>query len=408
VRAWRIATGDINHDGKIEIVAVDNPNRHLKAFSYNGSILWDVDISSKSNEFHPPILLEDVTGDGIPEILVGYRDTADILKVDVYKGDGSYIKTLNAGQGGYDSICAPFMVKGDRVFISCDAGYSCSPRGLKALSYSTGNVVWEYIVGTASWGNWYSVGDIGNDGVLDISIPSGTPHNGCSGQGTNDDQLYSIVVKEDGTRLFSTLLSTLEGVSHIDGSYSQKLIDLNGDGNPEVIGFEGHNVPYYPGTNKILLINSSGTAIIRTWNGPSNGSVWFSSIVDINGDGKKEIVASTHYAGTDPGSKENIYIISYDLTSTLYQSAGAGVVLGTNDIDGDGQIEIIVLQNSTKKIRVLNPDLTEQWSYQLGAGEVWWGDFNFAISDLDGNGINEIIIAPGVSTADSLYVLEPQ
>jgi len=123
---------------------------------------------------------------------------------------------------------------------------------------------------------------------------------------------------------------------------------------------------------------------------------------------KKEIVASTHYAGTDPGSKENIYIISYDLTSTLYQSAGAGVVLGTNDIDGDGQIEIIVLQNSTKKIRVLNPDLTEQWSYQLGAGEVWWGDFNFAISDLDGNGINEIIIAPGVSTADSLYVLEPQ
>jgi len=409
VKDWDITTGDINHDGKIEIVAVDNPNRHLKAFSYNGTLLWDIDLSSKSEALSGN-LLEDVTGDGIPEILVGYRDTNDIIKVDVYKGDGSYIKTLNAGQGGYDSICAPFMVKGDRVFISCDAGYSCSPRGLKALSYSTGNVVWEYIKGPAQWGNWYSVGDIGKDGVLDISIPSGTPHNGCYGQDTNDDQLYSIVVKEDGTRLFSTLLSTLEGVSHIDGSYSQKLIDLNGDGNPEVIGFEGHNVPYYPGTNKILLINSSGTAIIRTWNGPSNGNVWNSSIADINGDGKKEIVASTHYAGTDPGSKENIYIISYDLTSTLYQSAGAGVVLGTNDIDGDGQIEIIVLQNSTKKIRVLNPDLTEQWSYQLGTAEVGWdaSPYNFAISDLDGNGINEIIIAPGVSTADSLYVLEPQ
>lgn len=84
------------------------------------------------------------------------------------------------------------------------------------------------------------------------------------------------------------------------------------------------------------------------------------------------------------------------------------MVLGTNDIDGDGQIEIIVLQKSTKKIRVLKPDLTEQWSYQLSAGEDWWFDLNFAISDLDGNGVNEIIIAPGVSTSDSLYVLEPQ
>jgi hypothetical protein len=300
------------------------------------------------------------------------------------------------------------MVKGDMVFVDCLAGRSCSPRGLKALSYSAGNVVWQYIVGASIIASYYSVGDILGDGILDISISGFSSHNGCYGQDTDDDQLYSVVVKEDGTRLFSTPLSTLEGVGHIDGVYSQKLIDLDGDGKPEIIGFENHDSTYYKGKSKIFLINSSGTAIIRTWNGPYNGGGWFSSIVDINRDGKKEIVASTDYQGSDPGSKENLYIISYDLTSTLYQSDGAGVVLGTNDIDGDGQIEIIVLQKSTKKIRVLKPDLTEQWSYQLSAGEDWWFDLNFAISDLDGNGVNEIIIAPGVSTSDSLYVLEPQ
>jgi hypothetical protein len=103
VRLWNLTTGDINNDGKIEIVAMDTPNRHIKAFSYNGTLLWDIDISSKSTEFSiiSGILLDDVTGDGVPKILAGYKDTTGNLKVDVFKGDSSYIKTLNAGKGGY-------------------------------------------------------------------------------------------------------------------------------------------------------------------------------------------------------------------------------------------------------------------------------------------------------------------
>jgi hypothetical protein len=398
VREWLIATGDINGDGKVEIVAVDAVNKRLKAISYSGTILWDIAIPSAS--YVVPPFLENVQGDSSPEILVGYRDTSNNLKVDVYDGNGNLIKTLNAGLGGYDSFCAPFMVKGDKVFIWCQAGYSCSPRGLKALSYSGANVVWENISGNSLGGDPYSVADIDNDGVLDISIPSFTPHNGCSGGGINDGVLWSIVIKENGLTRFATNLASLQGLPDLNGAYSQKLADLDGDGNPEIIGFEWHDPTFYTGINKIHIINSTGTAIVRTWNGPSNGDRWHSSIVDLNGDGRKEIVASAW-------AIEDLYILSYDLSTTLYTSPGGGILLGTNDIDGDGEIEIIVLQRSTKKIRVLNRDLTEQWSYTLPVAQVRWADETFAISDLDGNGINEIIIAPGVSTIDKLYVFEP-
>jgi hypothetical protein len=177
VREWLIATGDINGDGKVEIVAVDAVNKRLKAISYSGTILWDIAIPSAS--YVVPPFLENVQGDSSPEILVGYRDTSNNLKVDVYDGNGNLIKTLNAGLGGWDSFCAPFMVKGDTVFLWCQAGYSCSPRGLKALSYSGANVVWENISGNSLGGDPYSVADIDNDDVLDISIPSFTPHGCC-------------------------------------------------------------------------------------------------------------------------------------------------------------------------------------------------------------------------------------
>jgi hypothetical protein len=400
VKEWLIATGDINGDGKVEIVAVDAVNKRLKAISYSGAILWDIAIPSAS--YVVPPFLENVQGDSSPEIFVGYRDTSNNLKVNVYDGNGNLIKTLNAGLGGWDSSCAPFMVKGDTVFLWCQAGYSCSPRGLKALSYSGANVIWENISGNSLGGAPYSVADIDNDGVLDISIPSFTPHNGCSGGGIDDGQLWSIVIKEDGTTRFATTLASLQGIGHLDGWYTQKLADLDGDGNPEIIGLEGHDSPY-PGTNKVYIINSTGTAIVRTWNGPYNGGPYSqsSSIVDLNGDGKKEIIYSSW------GPVEDLYILSYDLSTTLYTSPGGGILMGTNDIDGDGEIEIIVLQRSTKKIRVLNRDLTEQWSYTLPVAQVRWADETFAISDLDGNGINEIIIAPGVSTMDKLYVFEP-
>jgi len=400
VKEWLIATGDINGDGKSEIVAVDAVNKRLKAISYSGTILWDIVIPSAS--YVVPPFLENVQGDSSLEILIGYRDTSNNLKVGVYDGNGNLIKTLNAGLGGWDSFCAPFMVKGDTVFLWCQAGYSCSPRGLKALSYSGGGVVWENISGNSLGGAPYSVADIDNDGVLDISIPSFTPHNGCSGGGINDDQLWSIVIKEDGTTRFATTIASLQGIGYLDGWYTQKLADLDGDGNPEIIGFEGHDSPY-PGTNKVYIINSTGTAIVRTWNGPYNGGPYSQSsgIVDLNGDGKKEIIYSSW------GPVEDLYILSYDLSTTLYTSPGGGILMGTNDIDGDGEIEIIVLQRSTNKIRVLNRDLTEQWSYTLPVAQVRWADETFAISDLDGNGINEIIIAPGVSTMDELYVFEP-
>jgi len=61
-------------------------------------------------------------------------------------------------------------------------------------------------------------------------------------------------------------------------------------------------------------------------------------------------------------NEEKIYVFGALIGSTnvslLAQSApGAGRILAVNDIDGNGQDDIIVYQSSTSKIRVLRNDL---------------------------------------------------
>lgn len=180
----------------------------------------------------------------------------------------------------------------------------------------------------------------------------------------------------------------------MEGFYTQKLVDLNGDGHDELLGFEGHDPTYYQGTNKIHLISASGT-LVRSWSGSYDGFEMNCAVADLNNDGRKELVVSE-------SNNENLYVVSYDLTQTLASSPGAGRVLGINDVDGDGALEIIVHQSSSRRVRVLSTSLSEKASYQVASSAGDWSEYEFAVADVDGDGLNEIVYSP---YNDSLYVL---
>jgi len=106
-------------------------------------------------------------------------------------------------------------------------------------------------------------------------------------------------------------------------------------------------------------------------------------------------------------NEEKIYVFGALIGSTnvslLAQSApGAGRILAVNDIDGNGQDDIIVYQSSTSKIRVLRNDFTELFSYTVGGS--FGSSSGFAISDIDNDGRNEILY----SNNTTFYVIGAQ
>jgi len=250
-----------------------------------------------------------------------------------------------------------------------------------------------------------SIADMDEDGKLEITFESSTPHNGCSGSGVNgngtrttDGDFYTIVIDEDGNEEF-TLSYTADGES--DGNFNNLFVDMDRDGVWEILALEGHHTAYYHGTSQIHLIDVSTHSITRTFNGARDAQwgIWppyYPTIVDINGDGKDEvIVTQTQYNG---GEKKWIslgtYVLSPELSNIDSTDTG-GFVCVANDLNGDGQIEIIMRDGES--IRVVDNELNELWSFTAG-GEI--GD-NVIVSDTNLDGRNEIIFL-----ADKLYVLE--
>ena len=122
-----ITLGDVNGDGNLEIVAGSLANKVVNIYSSTGKFLYSI-VRSDAKDFRTS-LIADTTGDGVPEILIGLRDSLNYLKIAIYSGlDGSLVKTLTYGQDGYDSSIIPAYVKGDIVISWLYAGDSCMPR----------------------------------------------------------------------------------------------------------------------------------------------------------------------------------------------------------------------------------------------------------------------------------------
>jgi len=393
-----VLTVDLNNDDILDIVASDGSS--LNAYDGQGNVLWSVNTSAMLQ------YIGDIDADLQPEIFVSYKDGNNHLKVDVYNADGTLDKTLDRGPSGYDSYMSILTHDVDNLIVGYGAGYSLSPRGVGILRYSWGGEDAYFATGGGGLWGTFGMGDSDNDGLLEIALPWGTPHNGASANGTTDGDLYGVLLEVDTSVSPSTLSSQfMKPISawnpsiNPNGYDSAMMPDLDGNGISEILFLEGHDSTYYIGSNYVYNVSPDGT-LISSWQGPYNG--WFplgTLINDINSDGIKELVMSAR-------NNETVSIISGStFTSTSVNTCSdTGRVLGATDIDGDGQDEIIVHQSNSGNIRVLNTgDLTEISSWNIGSfSPITFDRLNrFVISDVTGDGNLELILGAG----DGLYIL---
>ncbi|MDF7824664.1 S8 family serine peptidase [Pontiellaceae bacterium B12227] len=365
-----VLTGDVDGDGQLEIVVTSGST--MRIHNSSGALERSVDLPRESFM----AMLEDVDGDGVPEIFLGGKGSG--FASYAYDGNGVLLQTF-AGQhgGGSDVTMRPIGLSNGKMLVGYNAGYARTPRGVASFDYGSASEDWYYQIGPAN--GLYSVADMDADGNLDITMSANTVHNGASGNGTTDGDLYTIVVDENGLGKLTRIYDAPS-----NGNSSHVFVDFNADGTHDILGFKGHDSTYYPGQAKIQHFAADGT-VLNTFNGPDN-SRWtgLHSIGDLDGDAVPEIVATAYYSATSTKT----YVLDTNLVQ-LAESSIVGKIELLADVDGDGLREVVLLSRDGM-VSLLGQDLSLVSSLQLeGQG------FEVIASDLEGDGRIELLCRIG-------------
>lgn len=361
-----VLTGDVDGDGELEIVVTSGST--LRIHSGSGSIERTVALPRDCFVS----MLEDMDGDSTPEIFLGGGGTG--FASFIYRGDGTLLQTFNGlHAGGSDVTMRPIGLNNGKMLVGYNAGYARTPRGVAAFDLRSAAETWYYQIGPAN--GLYSLTDMDADGVLDITMSAHTVHNGASGNGTTDGDLYTIVVDENGVGKLTRIYDAPR-----NGNSSHVFADLDADGTYEILGFKGHDSTYYPGQAKIHRFAPDGT-VLNTFNGPNN-SRWtgLHAVGDLDGDTVPEIVATANYSATS----NKTYVLDANLIP-LAESGIDGKVELIGDLDGDGYREVVLLSRNGM-VSLLGMDLSLISSLQLdGLGS------EVIASDLEGDGQIELL-----------------
>jgi len=193
-----VLTGDVNGDGSLEIVYTENNIIHV--LDGNGNELWSMSPGLVDECHHNA--LEDVTGDGIPEIIAGAKVNS-ILKLLFYDGYGNLIHEITETEqvGQYDYIKARAVSDidddGDLEVVFWRLwGFGPWSRGVGVFDYDSGTREWFYPIGPNIW--TLCIADITGDSNKEILTGTIGPCNGHSANGFSDCSCYAICWDKDG------------------------------------------------------------------------------------------------------------------------------------------------------------------------------------------------------------------
>jgi outer membrane protein assembly factor BamB len=325
---------DTDGDGSQNFLA-GSSGAGQKAYDYNGmdgAVTWvfDTFLEPEPGWVYSLAQLDDITGDGVPEVAFGAGSTNDGLYVvdgaSTAPGQATVLWRYQApdaigsvrsigdvnGDGDDDVLAA--VIDDGNVVLCMDGG----------TTLPGGRVLWSYPA------NVYAVGvlpDVNSDGI---------------------DEALAVLWISDGSAIrcldgatggvlwSSTTVPTF-------GMMVDPLADVTGDGIAEVVVSSWENAVS-------VLDGSNGSQVWKTTVGTLNGGdVWTArGIPDLDGDGFDDVIAGSFdaYAYAMSGSDGEILWAFHTGNRVLS-------VYPVGDLDGDGRAEVAVgTQNTTNDVVV--------------------------------------------------------
>ena len=408
--AQAIAVGDVNGDGKLDLVVVNSAC--LAVLLGNGDGTFQPPLINGSAGGAPALALADVNGDGKLDIVVaggnvsvgvllgngdgtfqaaqfyssGGTGAVSVAVADM-NGDGKLdlVVANNAGGPGIDGSIGVLLGNGDGTFQA--------PHTFDSGGFETASVV---------------VADVNGDGkpdALAVSACTDYPVTTNCGLGGVLDVLMG---NGDGT--FQPAQNDIFGS---DAPRSIAVGDVNEDGKLDLVVASSaacnNTITCIGPAVTILLGNGDGT--FRTAQSYSSGGFLGSSealaIADVNGDGKPDLIV----ANADSISI-NSYTVNGDVSVLLgngdgtfqpAQSYSSGAYNATavavGDVNGDGKTDVLVANNCiiqdcslTGAVGVLlgNGDGTLRAALTYPSGG--WIPYVIAVGDVNADGKSDLVV----------------
>jgi uncharacterized repeat protein (TIGR01451 family) len=290
--AGSIAVGDIDLDGRPEILAVAESGDRLLAFEHDGAFKWRSGVIPGAINWGGPALA-DLDRDGLPEIVVG----ATVLDHD---GVRRWVGTAGRGDNtnlGPLSLVADLDLSGNPEVVAGNTAYR-----------SNGTVVWQRSLGDG----FNAVGNFDADPFPEIVL-------------VTNGSVY--LLQHDGT--------TAWGPVAIPGGGRggpPTVADVDGDGQPE-IGVAG--------SSRYVVFETNGAVKWQAVIQDNSSNVTGSSVFDFDGDGRAEVVY---------GDERFLRIYRGSDGTVLYQFAKGSATTYelpvVADVDADGNAEIVAIANN--------------------------------------------------------------
>ena len=389
---------DLNGDGKLDLVIANECTDStctagsVSVLLGNGDGTFQPAVTYKAPYFPNIVAIADLNGDGKLDIVAGtYCGNGDTTclsssaTVLLGNGDGTFQAGLGYAAGSYVSSVAVGDLNGDGKPDIVTDGCFDSICGNVAVLLGNGDGTFQAAMTYGSGGaSSVAIGDLNGDGKPDLAVIN------------NGGGAEVLLGNGDGT--FAETFSVGGFVA-----FSVVVADVNGDGKLDLVTAN----PCITSTNGcpsgavgVLLGNGDGTFQNATIY--SSGGVYAHSVVvvDVNGDGKADVVLGNTFTPNGPGSNAAVLFGNGDGTfqSPVSYESGPGnapsVVPG--DVNGDGIIDLLVVADAVDS----NDDGAVNVLLGIGGGKfasaatyvpAGLGSNALVVADLNGDGNPDLV-----------------
>jgi hypothetical protein len=329
--ATSVVVADVNGDGTADLVVTNFCTSSINCPALDGVFgslgAVTVLIGNADGTFQSPVTygsggygalsvaVEDVNGDGKPDLLVANHSpiTNGSVGVLIGNGDGTFQTAVTYGSGGIDASWITVAdVNGDGkpdVLVANQCIASKCPEGAVGVLLGNGDGSFKTAVPYGSGGfdsMSVAVADLNGDGKLDVLVTNLCPvSNSDCGNYRVSGTVGVLLGNGDGS--FQPVVTYRSG--GID-AWSVAVADVNGDGKPDVLVTN-----YISSTVGVLLGNGNGT-FQPAMTYASGGNPTNFAAADVNGDGSPDVLVANYCKGNCTGEGVVGVLLNKPTTST--------------------------------------------------------------------------------------------
>jgi uncharacterized repeat protein (TIGR01451 family) len=380
-----LAVGDMNHDGKSDVVVADSGNGNLYLLLGNGrGGFTSTTLFSCGGVSNGPsaVAIADFNGDGNNDVVVanGKSNTIGVMFGDGKGGLGAVHTYATGGNYAYNLAIGDFNGDGkpDIAVVNCN---DCTLSVLlnNGSGGFSGGVIYTYSAGMYS----VAVGDFNGDGKSDLAVGLIT---------------YVGILLGNGNGGFGSASTyTVRSSSNAAFGHVSSIVatDLNNDGKSDLV---------VGGSSTCVLMNNGNATFTAatTFSAGAGGSVL--ATADFNADGRMDVVAVSTQDNS-VGILLGIGDGSFAAIQPLSTVGGSQNDLASADFNGDGQPDLVVAGYSTNGVSLL-----------LGQGQAGFAPavtfptggkgYYAAVGDFNGDGKEDLVVTnytpSGTGTASVL------